>query len=474
MHSFFNPLMLSRWQFAITTLFHMLWPLLSIGLGVFLVVSEAAWLKTGNELYYRHTRYWGKLFLLAFGVGVASGVPLEFQFGTNWARFSHASGDFFGNILGYEGAMAFMLEAAFLGIMVFAWNRVSRKVHMLATVFVAFGASLSAFWIMDANAWMQAPAGIKMVHGKAVITNYVAAVFNPAWAYSFTHMWVAAVETSLFFVAGVSAWCILRKRHTEFFLKSFKAAVVLAIVVTPLQIYLGDLSARRVAQLQPAKTAAMEAHWNTNPPGQGASWSLIAWPDKAHQKNAWQVNIPGVLSLLTTHSLTGQVKGLKAFPRNDQPPIVLPFYCFRIMVGIGFAMFALMLWALWQWRRGKLSLDQAGRSRWFWRAWVWAIPLGFIATDLGWIVREVGRQPWVLYGILRTRNGVSHLGTVAPAVTLFLYAGIYLGLLIFFIVFARGIVLKGPDLQSPLPAPQTPPGRRPGTPPASGPNKGEL
>ncbi|RPI58262.1 MAG: cytochrome ubiquinol oxidase subunit I, partial [Planctomycetaceae bacterium] len=350
-----DSLMLSRLQFAVTTLFHMLWPLLTIGISLFLVLMEFMWLKTGREEYFLHVRYWAKFLLLSFGIGVASGLPLEFEFGTNWAKFSSTSGGFFGNILGFEGAMAFMLEAAFLGIMIFGWKRVSRRMHFFSSIMVAFGASMSAFWIMDASSWMQTPAGVSIQDGQTTITDYVAAVFNPSMGYSFAHMMAACLETSLFFIGGISAWYLLKGRHTEFFLKSFKASLALAVVVTPLQIYLGDLSGRGVAKYQPAKSAAMEAHWETNLPGQGASAVLLAWPDQANEKNAWSIEVPGALSLLATHTLDGRVPGLKEFPPQDRPPVVLPFYSFRIMVGIGMMMFFLMVWTLWRWKQSRLT-----------------------------------------------------------------------------------------------------------------------
>ena len=459
MNEFYNPVALSRMQFAVTTLFHMLWPLLSIGLGLLLVLLEALWLKTGREIYYRHTRFWSKLFLLSFGIGVASGVPLEFQFGTNWAKFSRTSGEFFGNILGFEGAWAFMLEAAFLGIMLFAWERVSRGVHFFATVMVALGASISAFWIMAANSWMQVPAGVKIENGVAIVTDYTAAIFNPALLHSFTHMWVACVETTLFFVAGISAWAILKNHQPGFFLKSFKICLALAVIFTPLQIYLGDLSGRKVAVLQPAKTAAMEAHWQTNATGTGASWVLAAWPDSQNQQNTWQIRIPYLLSILTTHSLTGRVVGLREFPQSDQPPVAITFYSFRLMLAIGFIFLVLMIWGLIKWRKGLLGEEHINRNRYFWLAWTLSIPLGFIASDLGWVVREVGRQPWVLYNIMRTSAGVSNLTASATLTTLLAYCLVYLAMLIFYVIFARRIITKGPDFISPLPHTSKPGGK---------------
>ena len=352
MREFFDPLMLSRLQFAVTTLFHIFWPLLGIGLALVLVLMEAWWLKTGQEIYYRHTRFWSKLYLLSFGIGVASGVPLEFQFGTNWAAFSQTSGGFFGNILGFEGAMAFMLEAAFLGIMLFGWDRVSRGMHMFATVMVASGASLSAFWIMDASAWMQTPAGVKFEANRAIVTDYSAAVFNPALFYSFTHMWVACVVTTLFFVAGISAWAIWKNHFREFFLKSFKLSLVFAVIFATLQVYLGDYSGRKITKYQPAKAAAMDAHWQTNKDNTGAAFIVAAWPDKQQQKNTWEIKIPNLLSVISTLSLTGKVTGLTEFAPQDQPPVPITFYCFRLMIVIGLFFVFLSLWGLWKWYKG--------------------------------------------------------------------------------------------------------------------------
>jgi cytochrome d ubiquinol oxidase subunit I len=451
MTNFFTPLMLSRLQFAITTMFHMLWPLMSIGLSLFMVILEILWFVTKDDTYYRHLRFWAKIFLLTFGIGVASGIPLEMEFGTNWARFSNTAGDFFGNILGFEAAMAFALEAAFLAIFLFGWKRVPKAVHLLSNIMVFFGASLSAFWIMGANSWMQVPAGVSIEGGRIKILDYARAIFNPMVGVSFTHMWIACVETTLFMVAGISAWYILRGKSADFFLKSFKIALIIAVVVTPLQIFVGDSSARKVVKYQPAKAAAMEAHWETNPPGKGASFSVLALPDRAKQENNWSIEIPSLLSLLSLHSLKGKVIGLREFPMKDQPSVALPFYAFRIMVLLGFIMFFMMLWALGRWVRGRLRVEETPISREFWTIWRIATPFGFIATELGWTVREVGRQPWIIYGIMRTDEGVSNLTVHAAAVSLFLFGLVYSILLVIFLLFIRRIMEKGPDFTSPIP-----------------------
>jgi cytochrome d ubiquinol oxidase subunit I len=447
-----DHVMLSRLQFAFTTLFHITWPLLSIGLSIFLIVTESLWLKTKDPVYYHHTRFWSKLFLLNFAVGVASGLPLEFQFGTNWSQFSAATHGFFGNILGFEGAMAFMLEAGFLGIMLFGWKRVSPRFHLFATCMVALGASLSAFWILVANSWMQTPAGGTWVNGRYVMEHYWQGIFNPDLPWGFSHMWVACLETTLFVVGGISAWYILKNRHVGFFLKSFKLALLAAILITPLQIWLGVGSGRAVAAHQPTKLGAMEAHWQTNPPGQGAPWKLLAWPDPKDQKNAWTfLEIPDGLSLLITRSFTGQVNGLRDFPPEDQPPILIPFYTFRVMIGIGFAMFGLMLWTLWAWYKKRLTAELLPRRKWLLWAWVAFIPLGYLAVEMGWITREVGRQPWIIYGLMRTGDGASPLPAGAVSTSLIVYLVIYTILFLAFLVFAWRILKQGPDLKSSLP-----------------------
>ena len=445
--------LLSRGQFALTTMFHILWPVLTIGLSLFLVITEAMWLRTNDIAWYHHRRFWGRLFLLNFGVGVATGVPLEFEFGTNWAPFTNVAGGFFGNMLGFEGAMAFMLEAGFLGITMFGWQRVPRPIHLLATCMVALGASMSEFWIMVANSWLQTPAGGHMEDGKYLVESYMRAIFSPDMPWGVAHMEVAALETSLFVIGGISAWYILNRRESEFFRRSLLLVIGLAVIITPLQIYLGDSSGKEVFKDQPAKGAAIEAFWNTNAPGTAAPWAFLAWPDKAKQRNAWSVEIPGVLSFLATGKFHAQVTGLKTLPPQDQPQLLpLIFYAFRIMAGIGFALFFLVLWSVGAWWRGWLRAEAIATSRWLLSAWVVAIPLGYIAVEMGWTVREVGRQPWVIYNVLRTAQGAAVLPAASVAYTLIGYFVIYAGLLTAFITFAIRIIRKGPDLT--LKAPQ--------------------
>jgi cytochrome d ubiquinol oxidase subunit I len=401
---------------------------------------------TGKDVYYSHARFWSRLFFLNLAVGVVTGIPLEFQFGTNWSAFSLAGGDFFGHMLGYEAAMAFMLEASFIGIMIFGWKRVSSAVHLFATTMVALGASLSAFWIMVANSWMQTPSGGYFDKEKFVVTSHLQAIFNPDMVWSVTHMWVAALEISVFVVGGLSAWYLYKKWHTGFFLASFKWAVIAAILITPLQIWLGDGSGRAAYEYGPTKLAAMEAHWHTNHPGQGAPFSVLAWPDPEKQDNRWSVEIPNLLSLLTTHTLTGQIRGLTEFPREDQPPVAITYYAFRIMVAIGGALLILMLWTLGVWRKGGLDAARVSSQKWLLRAWMAALPLSYLAMETGWVTREVGRQPWVIYGLMRTGESASRIPAGTVAASLAAFALVYAFLAILFFIFAWRIIAKGPDL----------------------------
>jgi cytochrome d ubiquinol oxidase subunit I len=448
-----ETLHLARGQFAMTAIFHILWPILTISLSAFLLVVEILWVRTSEVVWYRHARFWSKLLVLNFAVGVVSGIPMEFQFGTNWGPFSQFTGQFFGNILGFEGAMAFMLEAGFVGIMMLGWGRVPKGVHLFATSMVALGSSISAFWIMVANSWMQTPAGVAVVDGKIVVTDYVKAIFSPDMAWGVSHMWFAALETGLVVIAGLSAYYLLKRRNPEFFVRSFKLALVLLVFIAPVQIWLGDSSGVDVFATQPAKGAAIEGHWETNAPGTGASWSLLAWPDKAQQRNDWSIEVPGLLSVLGTHSLHGQVKGLADIPVADQPPLLpLLYYTFRAMAGIGFLFMVLAFWTAFALRKARGRLDALLAQRKLLLAWVLAIPLPYIAVECGWIVREVGRQPWVVYGLLRTEHAASAISPIAITGSMAMFAVFYVVLLSSFLYFARRWLKNGPDVTLPPPA----------------------
>jgi len=447
---------LSRIQFALTAIFHMLWPVLTTGMAIYLVVMEGLWLKTRNLDYYHHARFWSKLYVLNFGIGVASGLPMAFQFGLNWAPFSESVGDFFGTVLGFEGTMAFMLEASFLGIMLFGWDRVPPIIHWISTMLVAFGANLSTFWILSANSWLQTPAGGVFVDGKFVVQDYFQAIANPFMVNSFLHMFFATLETSLFVIGGISAWYIFNQRHTEFFSRSLKVVLAIAIVIAPLQIFIGHLSAEQVYHYQPAKLAAMEAQWETLPAGQPADWSLVALPNDKAEQNDWEIKIPGALSYILElkPTLDQPVQGLKEWEPQNRPHMVgLIYYSFRIMVSIGLFLAALMGISVVQWLRGKWSASTIAQQKWLMSAWIFAGPLGYIAVETGWIVRCVGRQPWIVYGELRTLDSASHL----PAgEVLFSLVGLMTMYAVFFVAalyYGSRIIRKGPNLE--LPAPRT-------------------
>ncbi|MBC8728267.1 cytochrome ubiquinol oxidase subunit I [Paraburkholderia sp. UCT2] len=448
-----EALNLARGQFALTAIFHILWPILTISLSAFLLVVEILWVKTSDVVWYRHARFWSKLLLLNFAVGVVSGIPLELEFGTNWGPFSQYTGQFFGNVLGFEGAMAFMLEAGFVGIMMLGWGRVPKGVHLFATAMVAFGSSLSAFWIMVANSWLQTPSGVTVVDGKLVVTDYLKAIFSPDMPWGASHMWFAALETGLVVIAGISAYYLFKRRDPAFFVRSFKLALLLLVFVAPVQIWLGDSSGVDVFKTQPAKGAAIEGHWETNAPGTGASWSLLAWPDAAKQRNDWSLEVPGLLSVLGTHSLHGQVTGLKDIPVQNQPPMIpLLYYAFRVMAGVGFLLMVLAFWTLYALRKSGRHLDKLLAQRKLLLAWVLAIPLPYIAVECGWIVREVGRQPWLVYGLLRTEHAASAIPAGTVLGSMIMFCALFVILIVSFFVFARRWLRQGPDLDLMPPA----------------------
>ena len=449
-----NTVVLSRMQFALTAIFHMLWPVLTTGMGIYLVVVEGLWLKTRNSDYYHHARFWAKLYVLNFSIGVASGLPMEFQFGTNWAPFSEAVGDFFGSILGFEASVAFMLEAGFLGIMLFGWSRVPSAIHYLSTIMVAFGANLSTVWILSANSWMQTPTGGEFVNGKFIVGDYFQAVFNPFVLKSILHMFFATMETSLFVIGGISAWYILNRRYEAFFARSLKIALVASIAVAPLQIYIGHLSAEQVYHYQPTKLAAMEAKWETTPAGQPGDWTVLALPNEKAQKNDLEITIPNGLGYILEfkRNLTEPVLGLKEWKPEDRPHMVgLIYYSFRVMSGIGFFFTGLMLWSVLKWIKGQLANDSIGQQKWLLRAWILAAPLGYIAVESGWIVRCVGRQPWTVYGQIRTIDAVSNIPASNVLTSLIFFTVVYSLLFISALYFGSRIIRQGPNLELALP-----------------------
>lgn len=454
-----DTLVLSRMQFAFTAIFHMLWPVLTTGMAIYLVIVEGLWLKTKNPNYYYHARFWAKLYVLNFGIGVASGSPMAFQFGTNWAPFSESVGDFFGSILGFEATMAFMLEAGFLGIMLFGWERVPPVIHYIATILVALGANLSTFWILIANSWMQTPAGGEFIEGKFIVGNYFAAMANPFMIKSVSHMFLATLETSLFVIGGISAWYLINKRHTEFFSKSLKIVLVIAIAITPLQIFVGHLSAEQVYHYQPTKLAAMEAQWETIPAGETGDWSLLASPNEKAEANNWEIKIPNALGYILEFKprLSAPVLGLKEFAPIDRPKMVgLIYYAFRLMSGIAFILVGVVIVSVIQWLRGKLSSENISQQKLLLLSWIWSAPLGYLAVESGWVVRCVGRQPWTVYGQIRTADAVSNIpaGNVLTSLSIFLV--IYTLLFFSALFFGSRIIKKGPNFDLPIPGEEVP------------------
>lgn len=428
--------LLARIQFGFTIGFHILWPAYTIGLASFIVVLNWLWIRTEKPVYEQQLKFWTHIFALGFGMGVVSGVVLSYQIGANWSRFSLVTGNILGPLISYEVLTAFFLEAGFIGIMLFGQNRVGKKLHFFACCMVAFGTVVSAFWILAANSWMQTPAGYAMKDGLMVATDWLAALFNPSFPYRLAHMLTAAYLTAAFVVAGVSAFYLWRREHVEFARVSFSLAMWAALILAPLQVFIGDLHGLNTLKVQPMKLAAMEGRWET---ARGVPLTLFAIPDEKAERNHFEIDVPYLGSLILTHALNGEIKGLNEVPPQDRPPVLPVFFAFRIMVGIGFALMGLaFVGAFLRWRR---SLYEA---RWFHGLCMLATPLGFVAILAGWIVTEVGRQPWVVQGVLRTADAVSPVATGAVATSLILFGIVYNVLLLAFFYYGLKLVLKGP------------------------------
>lgn len=412
-----ETLLLSRLQFGWVISFHILFPAFTIGLASWLVFLEAWWLKTHSELLRDLVFFWMKIFAVSFGVGVVSGIVMSFQFGTNWAGFSADAGNIIGPLLNYEVLTAFFVEASFLGIMLFGWRRVGHKTHFACTCMVALGTLASTFWIMSANSWMQTPAGYTLKDGVFYPLSWWAIVFNPSFLYRLPHMALAAFLSTAFMIGGISTYYLLRDRFVDKARLCLKCAVAFVAIVAPLQILVGDLSGQEVRHNQPAKLAAIEAHWNTS---RDVPLVLFAVPDEKAERNDYALDVPHLGSLILTHSWHGAVEGLKSFPAGDRPPVAIPFYAFRIMVGLGVLMWLIAWYGIWKWRRGTLLA-----ARGYLRAWIWMMPSGFIALLTGWYVAEVGRQPWVVYGLLRTADAVSPVPAGSVLASLILYVVVY-------------------------------------------------
>lgn len=392
--NFLDPVLLARIQFAFTVSFHIVFPAMSIGLASYLAVLEWRWLVTKDNDYHDLYRFWSKIFAVAFGLGVVSGVVMAYQFGTNWSAFSDKVGNVTGPLLGYEVLTAFFVESSFLGIMLFGWGRVSKRMHFAATTIVALGTLLSAFWILAANSFMQTPQGFTVSgDGRLFPADWMQIIFNPSFPYRFIHMVIAAYLTTAFVVGGVGALYLLQRRFVSQAKIMLGMAVLMAAIVAPIQIFVGDIHGLNTREHQPAKIAAIEAVWDTS---KDVPLLLFAVPDAETKSNHYAVGIPHLASLILTHSYDGEVQGLNAFG-DDVPPVSPLFYGFRIMVGLGLLMALIGIVSAVQYFRGKLFT-----SRWLQYGWLLMMPSGFIALLAGWFVTEIGRQPFVVYGLLRT------------------------------------------------------------------------
>jgi cytochrome bd ubiquinol oxidase subunit I len=432
-----DSMLLSRIQFAFTISFHILFPALNVGLALFLAIIEGRWLKTRDPRLLSICKFWSKIFALTFGMGVVSGVVLAYELGTNFGPFIQVAGGVIGALFIYEVLAAFFLEAGFLGVMLFGWDRVSPPLHFLATCMVALGTLISSLAIMAANSWMQTPTGFYIENGQYVVENWKAVIFNPSYLPMTTHMVVASWLTTCFFVAGVSAWHLLKKQHIAVSQYCFRFSLLVALGVSILQVFIGDLLGLHVHHTQPLKTAAVEAIWETQ---KGAPFLFFAIPDTKQAKNHYALGIPKLASLLNTHQLEGEMLGLKSVPPADRPPVWISFWMFRLMVGIGFLFVAIALYAFWLNIRGKLF-----QKPWFYRICVAASPLGFVAVIAGWLVTERGRQPWLIYQHMRTLDGISQLPWQQVLTSLILIVIIYSVVFTFYLHYLFKVIRKGPD-----------------------------
>jgi len=447
--------MLARIQFALTIMFHYLFPPMTIGLGGLLVSLEWKYLRTHDREYEAAAKFWTKIFAVNFAVGVATGITMEFQFGTNWASYSRYVGDVFGSALAAEGIFAFFLESGFLAVLVFGWDKVSSRVHFLATCMVALGAIFSSIWIVVANSWQQTPAGYHIVgeglQARAEITDFWAMVFNPSSMHRLAHVLIGSYVLAAFFVMSISAYYLLRNRHIDFAKKCFLSALTMGTIMSLAAAIQGDFQAKKVAVTQPAKLAAMEAHFKTGT--EPSSLYLFGVPDASRQEVRFSMSIPGLLSFLAKDNFHEPVTGLDQFSRKDWPPVGVTFQSFHIMIYLGVLFIALTLLASYYRWRGTLF-----EKRWLLWVFVIVVPLPYLANQLGWVAAEVGRQPWVVYGMLRTSDAVSK-AVVAEQVlgSIIMFIVIYALLFAVWAYILNDKIQHGPEPVTP--ATTTPPTR---------------
>jgi cytochrome d ubiquinol oxidase subunit I len=438
-----DPILLARMQFAANITFHILFPTISIGMGWVLLFFRLRWLKTRNapdaaaaQGWLDAYRFWTKVFALSFALGVVSGITMSFQFGTNWPGFMEKVGNIAGPLLGYEVLTAFFLEAGFLGVMLFGHGKVSERIHLMATFFVAFGTTLSAFWILALNSWMQTPAGHEVVDGVYHVKSWIDVIFNPSFPYRLAHMVLASALTCSFLLVGLSAWQVLRGVGQRSAPKVMRVGLTVAAVLIPVQIFVGDAHGLNTLEHQPAKIAAMEGVWETE---RGAPLLLFALPDSTQRMNHLEIKVPKLASLILTHDPDGEIKGLNSF--GDAHPSPLPlFFAFRIMVGVGMLMLATSWLGWWLFRRARWQTGAMPRAvLWLFAGMTFA---GWVATVAGWYVTEIGRQPFIVYGLIRTADVASKVPSTMIGVTLALYVTLYLGLIVAYVTVLKYMAEK--------------------------------
>ncbi|MEN9470931.1 MAG: cytochrome ubiquinol oxidase subunit I [Candidatus Aquirickettsiella gammari] len=428
--------MLSRIQFGFTVGFHILFPTFTIGLAVFLSIMEGIWLKTGNPIYLKICQFWTKIFALTFGMGVVSGIVLAYELGTNFGPFINIAGGVIGALFVYEVLAAFFLEAGFLGVMLFGWDKVSPKLHYVATIMVALGTLFSALGILSANSWMQTPTGFHIEAGRYVVDSWWAVIFNPSTIPRFLHMAMASLLTTCFAIAGVSAWYLLKGRHLDIAKPCFSFVLGAAVLIAPMQVFLGDIVGLKIYEYQPLKTAAIEGNWRTQ---KGAPLILFAIPNSQQEKNYYEISIPKLASLINTHHWDGKLLGLKSVPPSERPVVGATFWMFRVMVGIGFLFLFVALFALWRNWRGQLY-----SSNRFYRLCILIAPLGFLSTIAGWMVAESGRQPWIVYNLINISQGASIVPFHQVFISLILLIVVYGIIFSFYLFYLFKLIRKGP------------------------------
>jgi cytochrome d ubiquinol oxidase subunit I len=447
-----TALELARIQFGFTISFHIIFPAITIGLASYLTVLEGLWLWKKDVVYLELYRFWSQIFAVTFAMGVVSGLVMAYQFGTNWSHYSAFAGSITGPLLTNEVLTAFFLEAGFLGVMLFGWKKVGPGLHFFSTMMVATGTLISATWILASNSWMQTPQGFEIINGRVVPVDWLKVIFNPSFPYRLAHMTVAAYLATALIVGASGAWHLLKKRDTPAVRTMLSMAMWMVLIVAPVQIAVGDAHGLMTREHQPAKIAAIEGHWQ-NQPGASVPLILFGWPDMAAETTRYALEVPHLGSLVLTHSWNGQIAGLKDFAPEDRPDSTIVFWTFRVMVGLGFLMVLLGLWSIWaRWHRVLFE------SRNFLRFALTMGPAGLIAILAGWMTTEIGRQPWVVYGVMRTSDAVSSHSALELSVTLILFIVLYTAVFGTGIRYLLKLVAKGPgplDGHFPEPSPET-------------------